>query len=148
MVVSSFFNRTPAQEADLQQLLAQQTDPSSPLYHHWLTPEGFATRFGVADADITATESWLQSHGFIIDSLSRSHDRVTFSGTASLAAYQSVLRSVTYFNSSTFPTGGQVTNTDGTVQYSRTVQFAVNDGDPIYWDENSGPSEASENTVG
>ena len=24
----------------------------------------------------------------------------------------------------------------------------VNDGDPIYWDENSGPSSASENTVG
>jgi PEP-CTERM motif len=24
----------------------------------------------------------------------------------------------------------------------------VNDGDPIYWDENSGPSSASENSVG
>jgi hypothetical protein len=24
----------------------------------------------------------------------------------------------------------------------------VNDGDPVYWDENSGPSSASQNTVG
>jgi hypothetical protein len=80
--ITLVFKRTPAQEADLQQLLAQQTDPTSPLYHHWLTPEDFASRFGVADADITATESWLQSHGFTIDSLARSHDRVTFSGTA------------------------------------------------------------------
>jgi hypothetical protein len=24
----------------------------------------------------------------------------------------------------------------------------VNDGDPIFWDENSGPSQASENSVG
>lgn len=80
--VTLVFKRSPAQEADLQQLLAQQTDLSSPLYHRWLTPEDFAARFGIADADIAATESWLQSHGFTIDSLSRSHDRITFSGTA------------------------------------------------------------------
>ena len=28
------------------------------------------------------------------------------------------------------------------------VERLVNDGDPIYWDENSGPSSASENSVG
>ena len=80
--VTLVFKRSPAQEADLQQLLAQQTDPSSPLYHHWLTPEDFAARFGIADADIAATESWLQSLGFTIDNLSANRDRITFSGTA------------------------------------------------------------------
>jgi hypothetical protein len=30
----------------------------------------------------------------------------------------------------------------------RFSERVVNDGDPIYWDENSGPSSASENTVG
>jgi subtilase family serine protease len=78
--VTLAFKRSTAQEADLQQLLAQQTDPSSPLFHHWLTPDDFAARFGIADADIAATESWLQSHGFTIDNLS--HDRITFSGNA------------------------------------------------------------------
>ncbi|MFP5204749.1 MAG: protease pro-enzyme activation domain-containing protein, partial [Acidobacteriota bacterium] len=30
--------RSSAQEAALQQLLAEQQDPKSPLYHQWLTP--------------------------------------------------------------------------------------------------------------
>lgn len=80
--ITLVFKRSPAQQADLDQLLAQQADPSSPLYHRWLTPAEFAARFGVADADIAATESWLQSHGFTLDNLSRNHDRITFSGTA------------------------------------------------------------------
>jgi hypothetical protein len=45
---------------------------------------------------------------------------LTLSGTASVAAYQSVLRSVTYFNSSTFPTPLQ-----------RTISFTVDDGASI-----------------
>ena len=80
--VTLVFKRSAAQEADLQQLLAQQADPGSPLFHHWLTPEDFAARFGIADADIAATESWLQSRGFTIDAVSRNRDRITFSGTA------------------------------------------------------------------
>src|SRR6185437_9116589 len=35
--VTLVFKRSPAQEADLEQLLAHQTDPTSPIYHHWLT---------------------------------------------------------------------------------------------------------------
>jgi subtilase family serine protease len=80
--VTLVFKRSTAQETDLQQLLAQQIDPSSPLFHHWLTPDEFATRFGVADEDIAATVSWLLSHGFTIDDVSRSRDRITFSGNA------------------------------------------------------------------
>lgn len=80
--VTLVFKRSDAQEADLQQLLSQQNDPSSALYHHWLTPEEFATRFGVADSDLAASESWIRSHGFTIDNVSRNRDRITFSGTA------------------------------------------------------------------
>ena len=50
---------------------------------------------------------------------------LTLSGTASVAAYQAALRSVTYFNSSNFPNGGLLT------PVSRTVQFTVNDGAAI-----------------
>jgi subtilase family serine protease len=76
------FRRTPAQQAALDELLLQQQTPGSPAYRHWLTPETFAARFGVADADILTTENWLETYGFHIDNVSRSRDRINFSGTA------------------------------------------------------------------
>jgi hypothetical protein len=84
--MSLVFSRTPAQQAALDKLLAAQQDSSSPLYHQWLTPEQFGVRFGVAEADIAAVESWLQSQGFSIDSVSRSRNSIVFSGNAGLVA--------------------------------------------------------------
>jgi subtilase family serine protease len=80
--ITLVFARSAAQEAGLQQLLAAQQDTASPLYHRWLTPETFAARFGAADQDIAATDTWLQSRGFRIDSVARNRNRITFSGTA------------------------------------------------------------------
>ncbi len=80
--ITLVFKRSPAQEDALQQLLTAQQNPSSPLYHQWLTPDTFATRFGMADEDITTAETWLQSQGFQVESIARSRDRITFSGTA------------------------------------------------------------------
>lgn len=80
--ITLVFRRSAAQEAILKELLAAQLNTASPLYHHWLTPETFAARFGVADEDIATTESWLVSRGFHIESVARSRDRITFSGTA------------------------------------------------------------------
>jgi hypothetical protein len=80
------FSRTPAQQADLDALVAAQQNPASPLYHQWLTPDQFAARFGVASADIEAVESWLQSQGFAIDSVARSRNQILFSGNAGLVA--------------------------------------------------------------
>jgi subtilase family serine protease len=80
--ITLVFKRSAAQEDALQELLAAQQNTASPLYHHWLTPETFAARFGMADADIAATEDWLQSQGFHIDSEARRRDRITFSGKA------------------------------------------------------------------
>jgi hypothetical protein len=76
------FRRTTSQEAELQQLLVQLQTPGSPQFHRWLTPEDFAARFGVAEADITAVENWLTDEGFHVDSVSRSRDHITFSGAA------------------------------------------------------------------
>jgi subtilase family serine protease len=80
--ITLVFRRSAAQEATLKELLAAQQNTSSPLYHHWLTPETFAARFGVADEDIAATETWLSSRGFHTENVARSRDRITFSGTA------------------------------------------------------------------
>jgi Pro-kumamolisin, activation domain len=92
--ITLVFRRSDAQEAALQELLTVQQNRTSPQYHQWLTPESFAARFGVADGDIAATESWLSSHGFHVDSVARSRDRITFSGTAGQvqAAFGSGLR--------------------------------------------------------
>jgi subtilase family serine protease len=80
--ITLVFRRSAMQETTLEALLAAQQDPVSSLYHRWLTPETFASRFGVADEDIATAESWLVSHGFHIDNVARSRDRITFSGTA------------------------------------------------------------------
>ena len=76
------FRRSAAQQAALEQLLVEQQTPGSPAYRHWLTPESFAARFGIADADILATGNWLASYGFHVDNVARSRDRINFSGTA------------------------------------------------------------------
>jgi subtilase family serine protease len=76
------FTRSAAQEAGLQSLIAAQQDPHSPQYHKWLTPDEFAARFGIADADISKVAFWLQQQGFSIDGPSRGKTRLSFSGTA------------------------------------------------------------------
>jgi subtilase family serine protease len=72
--------RTPAQQTALDQLLEQQQDRKSPLYHHWLTPEAFADRFGATRQDIARLTQWLESNGFTV-SVSRARDAVVFNGT-------------------------------------------------------------------
>jgi hypothetical protein len=80
--ITLVFRRSATQKAALEALLVAQQNPASPLYHRWLTPETFAARFGVAEEDIVTAESWLVSHGFHIDNVAGSRDRITFSGTA------------------------------------------------------------------
>src|SRR6266852_5895908 len=79
--VNIVFTRTPAQETALQALIAAQQDPTSASYHQWLTLDEFAARFGAADSDIAKVQSWLVQHGFNVASVSRSKDRISFSGT-------------------------------------------------------------------
>lgn len=76
------FRRSASQESALKALLSAQQNPQSPLYHHWLTPEAFAARFGVADDEIVAVEEWLTAHGFHVENVARNRDRITFSGNA------------------------------------------------------------------
>jgi subtilase family serine protease len=79
--VSLYFNRSAAQQRDLEALLAAQQDPTSPQYHHWLTPDQFAARFGMAQSDLDKVQSWLEQQGFTVDSVARSHNMIRFSGT-------------------------------------------------------------------
>jgi subtilase family serine protease len=83
--MSLVFSRSAAQEADLQALIAAQQNPASSQYHAWLTPDQFAVRFGMSDADIAKAEAWLEQQGFTVEAVSRSKNRITFSGTAAQA---------------------------------------------------------------
>ena len=79
--ISLGFHLSAAQQSDLNNLLAQQQDRSSPNYHKWLTPAQFADRFGMTQADISRVTTWLESQGFTVTSVANSRNRISFDGT-------------------------------------------------------------------
>jgi hypothetical protein len=74
--------RDDAVESSLRQLLAEQQDKSSPNYHAWVSPAQFGQRFGASVADLQTASSWLQSHGFSVDRISRGGTAIEFTGSA------------------------------------------------------------------
>src|SRR5262249_24200636 len=51
-------------QEQLNALLAGQQDPRSPLYHRWLTPAEYASRFGVTQPEFDQVSDWLTYEGF------------------------------------------------------------------------------------
>ena len=74
--------RSPQQEAALEKLIADQQNPASPDYHHWLTPEEVGAQFGLSDQDIASISGWLQSQGLHVNWISPSRIFIGFGGTA------------------------------------------------------------------
>ena len=66
--------RTPQQQLAFEQFLAQQQDPNSPNFHHWLTPVQVGEQFGASAHDLDAVTQWLQSQGLHVDSVANSPD--------------------------------------------------------------------------
>jgi subtilase family serine protease len=91
------FSRTAAQQAELDQLLADQQDPNSVNYHKWLTPEEFGDRFGLAQGDVDAVSAWLSAQGFQVEEVARSRTWIAFSGIAAQAeaAFHTALHNYT-----------------------------------------------------
>lgn len=79
------FTRTEAQEAALDQLLADQQNPSSPLYHQWLTPAQFGAQFGMSSADLAKVSAWLTSQGFTVTAVANGGSFIRFTGTVAQA---------------------------------------------------------------
>ena len=84
--MTMLFSPSQQQQAELDQLLAEQQDPNSPNYHKWLTPEEFADRFGLAQSDIAVVSAWLTSQGFTVDEVARGRNWIAFSGIAAQVA--------------------------------------------------------------
>jgi hypothetical protein len=80
--VMLMFGPTPQQQAELDAFLAAQQDRSSPLYHRFVSPEEFGTRFGLNESDLAKVTSWLEAQGFNVTGVARSRNFVTFGGTA------------------------------------------------------------------
>ncbi len=74
--------RSPAQQAGLDNLLARQQQPTAPEYHKWLTPKEFGARFGASPEDIAKLSRWLESHGFQVRSVLNNASTIDFAGTA------------------------------------------------------------------
>jgi len=78
--VTLTFRLSPAQQADLDQLLRDQQNPASPQYHKWITPAQYAVRFGMTQSDLAKVASWAQSQGLTVDAISSNRTEVSFSG--------------------------------------------------------------------
>ncbi len=74
--------RSPEQQAAFDAFVGSQYDATSPNYHHWLAPEEVGEKFGPAAADIGTVSSWLSSHGFSVDEVSKDRMTIRFSGSA------------------------------------------------------------------
>ena len=88
--------RSAEQEKQLETLLRQQQDASSPDYHHWLTPAEFGARFGANQAEIDGLTGWLTAQGFGSIHVNAGRTVVELSGPASAvrAAFQTSLHGV------------------------------------------------------
>ena len=80
--VTLFFRPSDIQQADLDQLLAEQQNPSSANFHRWLTPEAFADRFGLNNSDISRVSAWLAGQGLEVKTVARGHNWISFNGRA------------------------------------------------------------------
>ncbi|WP_260741208.1 Ig-like domain repeat protein [Tunturiibacter lichenicola] len=76
--------RSAEQETALQQLIDQQQDKSSSMYHQWLTPDSFGAAFGPSDRDLSAVTAWLSGHGFSNLQVNAGHTLIEFNGTAGM----------------------------------------------------------------
>jgi subtilase family serine protease len=56
-----------AQQAALDELVAQRQDRQSSQFQEFLTPEQFAARFGAPQNEIGKITDWVSRHGFTIE---------------------------------------------------------------------------------
>jgi len=71
----------PRGQEQLNALLASQQDPRSPQYHRWLTPQEYASRFGVTQPEFDQVSTWLKGEGFQVTGGSPLDGYIKFSGS-------------------------------------------------------------------
>lgn len=91
--VSLDLGLSPAQEAERDALLARLQDPRSPDYHAWLTPQQYAARFGLSEADQARVLAWLRGQGLEVEGVDSGGSHIRFGGSVTRleAAFQTEL---------------------------------------------------------
>lgn len=74
--------RHPDREQAFEKLLADQQNPASPEYHHWLTPSQIGERYGLSTSELEMLIGWLQSQGLHVDWVAPARNFIGFSGAA------------------------------------------------------------------
>lgn len=120
------FQLTAEQKAELDALVLAQQTPGSAFYHQWLTPQQYASRFGLSDSDLAKIESWLEQQGFTINRVSNSRTSLVFSGTAGQveAAFQTEMHRYKIGSESHFANATEIqvpTALSGVVQSVRNL---------------------------
>lgn len=73
----------PRDESAVTNFIASVTNKNSPIYHHYLAPGAYRSRFGPSAAAVSAVESQLRADGLKVRGVASDGLIVTFSGTAS-----------------------------------------------------------------
>jgi len=76
--------RTPAQQAALDQAIADLHDPESPNFHKWMTAAEFGAKFGATDAQIQQVSDYLTANGLQVEATNEGRTMISFSGVAGL----------------------------------------------------------------
>jgi Pro-kumamolisin, activation domain len=71
-------------ETELDATLADIYNPSSPNFHHYLTPDEFTERFGPTRVDYDAVVAWAASKGFTVTGTTSNRHIVNVNGPVSL----------------------------------------------------------------
>lgn len=79
-------SRSLERQAAFTQLLADQQNPASASYHHWLTPQQIGTLYGPTQNDLNTLTSWLTSQGLAVKEIAPSHTFVTVEAPLSTVA--------------------------------------------------------------
>jgi subtilase family serine protease len=108
----------------LDALLADLSDPTSPRYHHYLTPDEFAAQFGPTEQDYQAVIEFAQAHHLEITATHANRAVLSVSGAApdiesafqvKLGVYQHPTRGqfFTADHEPSLPTGAQIQDVAG-----------------------------------
>ena len=91
---------TTRNKSELDQLLADQQNPSSPNFRKWLSSGEYNRRFGPSQADIDAVSEWLRREGFTVEPAS--NGMLKFSGTVAQAEHAFSTRIARFGDGSTY----------------------------------------------
>ena len=88
-------------QEELNKLLADLYDPSSPEFHNWLTAKLFGKRFGRSKQEFQMAADWLASRGLSVDIRYSNRLAIGFSGTPDVIEHAFNIRMGRYWDPAT-----------------------------------------------